>query len=338
VSSLVVDVHTHSMPARLVDVVRREGARYGASVSALGDGAERLVLSDRSRMVVRPELSDDVLRQEQLAELGIELGLKSILPLVLFYDGPEEAAVWWARSANNAIAEDVADSQGHLLGMAQVPLQAPAQAAAELERVHREFGFPSVQIGSNANGKNLDEPEFDVFWERAEALDMLIFVHPNNVAGIDRLKRYWLQNLIGNPLDTSIAIASIIFGGVLDRFPKLKFVFAHSGGYAPWIRGRWRHGQECREETRLHGVTRPVDDYFGQIWFDTIIHDDAALRYLVESVGAERVVHGTDFPADMGDANQVAKIRSLPWLDDEQKNAILGGTALRLIGKVPAAA
>jgi aminocarboxymuconate-semialdehyde decarboxylase len=88
----------------------------------------------------------------------------------------------------------------------------------------------------------------------------------------------------------------------------------------------------------LHGVTRPVDDYFGQIWFDTIIHDDAALRYLVESVGAERVVHGTDFPADMGDANQVAKIRSLPWLDDEQKNAILGGTALRLIGKVPAAA
>jgi aminocarboxymuconate-semialdehyde decarboxylase len=336
-----VDVHHHSIPAGLVQAVRNEGARFGATVDTLPDGRERMILSDRSRMLIGPEHHDEVVRQRELAKLEIEVGLKSILPTVLYYEAGREAAKWYAQAVNDAIADDASASSGKVLGMAHVPLQFPELAAKELERTVQEYRFPSVQIGSNANGKNLDEPELDAFWEAAQALDVLVFVHPTNVAGADRLKHYWLKNLIGNPLDTSIAVASIIFGGVLDRYPRLKFVFAHSGGYAPWIRGRWRHGQEVREEAKARGVTRPLDEYFAQLYFDTVIHDEKALRYLVDSVGADRVVHGTDYPADMGDMKQVAWIRGLPWLTQDQKADILGRTALRLIGRAilsPAAA
>jgi aminocarboxymuconate-semialdehyde decarboxylase len=269
-------------------------------------------------------------RQTELAEAQIDIQLKSILPLALWYEADRAQAEWFARSTNDAIQDDAESSEGKVLGMAHVPLQFPDLAAKELRRVVSEFNFPSVQIGSNAQGRNLDEPEFNPLWEAAETLGVLVFVHPQYVAAPDRLRRYHLKNLIGNPLDTSIAIASIIFGGVLDRYPRLKLVFAHSGGYAPWIRGRWRHGQECRDEAKVN-TQRPLDELFGQLYFDTIIHDELALRYLIDAVGADHVMHGTDYPADMGDIEQVGLVRRLPNLSEDEKAAILGGNALRLI-------
>jgi aminocarboxymuconate-semialdehyde decarboxylase len=179
-----------------------------------------------------------------------------------------------------------------------------------------------------------DQPEFFPFWEAAQSLEALVFVHPHDViARQTRFKRYYLNNLIGNPLDTSIAVASIIFGGVLDRFPRLKLCFGHAGGFAPWIRGRWRHGQQVRPEARERGAEHPFDDYFGQLYFDTVIHDEENLAYMIRSLGADRVLHGTDYPADMGNWQQVPVIRGFDWLSEDEKAAILGGNALRLIGR-----
>jgi aminocarboxymuconate-semialdehyde decarboxylase len=325
-----VDVHHHAIPSALVEAVRAEGARHGASIHA-ENGREWLVLPDDSRTLIRQPLRDEAMRRREMAEAEIDVGLESILPTALFYRADEAQAEWFTRATNEAIAENARLSGGHVLGMAHVPLQFPTLAARELERAVCEHGMRSVQIGSNVRDENLDQPELFPFWEAAESLGVLILVHPHDQAAANRLRRYWLRNLIGNPLDTSIAVASLIFGGVLDRFPGLKLCFAHAGGYAPWIRGRWRHGQQVREEARERGAHRPFDEYFAMLYFDTVIHDERALAYLVETVGADHVLHGTDYPADMGSITQVPMIRRLTNLSADRQEAILGGNALRLL-------
>jgi aminocarboxymuconate-semialdehyde decarboxylase len=160
-------------------------------------------------------------------------------------------------------------------------------------------------------------------------LDVPVFIHPSNVLGGDRLRRYHLQNLIGNPSDTAVAAASLIFGGVLKEFPRLKFYLAHGGGSCPLLRGRWDHGWRVRPEARAN-IERPPHDYFRLLHFDSLVHSVPALNFLAETVGAERVMMGTDYPFDMGDRDPVKTIASLPHLSDNQKEMIFGGNAAAL--------
>jgi aminocarboxymuconate-semialdehyde decarboxylase len=337
--STTVDVHHHSTPSGLIAEVRARGEAHGASVQKSGDGREWLVLADGSRSALPPERWDPAVRRAELEEAGINLALESISPTALFYRGSETDAEWFCRSVNDALADNAATSNGHVIGMGHVPLQFPALAVKELRRTVDELHFPAVQIGSNANDANLDDEQFFPVFEAAESLDLLVFVHPfDHSGGAEALRHYYLRNLIGGPQGTAIAVASVIFGGVLDRFPRLKLCFAHAGGSAPYIRGRWRHGHEVRQEPHARGANRPFDEYFGMLYFDSLSHDQLALEYLVKSVGVGRVMHGTDYPADMGSIKQVPLIRQLPGLSDGDKEAILGGNALRLIGRTPALA
>jgi aminocarboxymuconate-semialdehyde decarboxylase len=330
-----VDVHQHAIPTGFLDIVRSEGTRYGASVERQSDDEELLLLPEGIRQRVRRNLSDLDSRLAELSEAQVEIGLESVLPTILGYQIGERAqAEWLARSINDGIADHARSAPERVIGMAYVPLQFPELAVKELNRAVRELGMPCVEIGTNVKGENLDQPEFFPIWEAAQELDVLIFVHPHDQLGRDtRLKRYYLANLIGNPLETSIAVASIIFGGVLDKFPRLKLCFAHGGGYSPWIRGRWRHGQEVRAEARERGASRPFDEYFGMLYFDTLLHFEPALVHLIKTIGPDRVLQGTDYPADMGNWQQVPLIRGFDWLSDQEKEAILGGNALRLIGR-----
>ena len=184
-------------------------------------------------------------------------------------------------------------------------------------------------FASNIMGKNLDDPSFEPIWATAEELDAFIFIHPNNVAGADRLKSYYLQNLIGNPLDTTIAAACLLFGGVLDRHPKLKIVLAHGGGFTPYQAARWEHGWKVRPEPKKNVPKQPTG-VAKRFMYDTILHSDKTLESLIGLVGSDHVLLGSDYPYDMAMLDCVAHVRALK-ISDADKEVILGGHAETLL-------
>jgi aminocarboxymuconate-semialdehyde decarboxylase len=192
-----------------------------------------------------------------------------------------------------------------------------------------KLGLKGSMFASNVVGKNLDDPSFEPLWATAEELGAFMLIHPNNVAGADRLKSYYLGNLIGNPLDTTIAAACLIFGGVMDRHPKLKIMLAHGGGFTPYQAARWEHGWKVRPEPKKNVPAQPkgIAKRFN---YDTILHSAPALEAMIGLVGSERVMLGSDYPYDMAMMDCVSHVRSLK-ISDADKDAILNGNAEKML-------
>jgi aminocarboxymuconate-semialdehyde decarboxylase len=195
--------------------------------------------------------------------------------------------------------------------------------------------LPGVQIGSNVAGRNLDNPELEPVWAAAAELGAFILLHPINVAGGDRLSSYYLGNLIGNPLDTTIAAACLVFGGVLERYPSLKICLAHGGGFVPYQAGRFVHGWQVRAEPKRK-LTKPPTDSLRRFYFDTIVHSKEVLEFLVGTAGVDRVLLGSDYPFDMGMLDGVLQVRGLT-IAAADKLSILGGRAQQLLGATTSA-
>jgi aminocarboxymuconate-semialdehyde decarboxylase len=253
----------------------------------------------------------------------------SVPPFLFFYAADPAQSLELCQKINNAFAETVENYPDRFVALANLPMQDPEMAAQELERSVWELGLRGAEICSNINGKNLDDKSFVPFYTKLQQLDVPVFIHPSNVLGADRLRSYHLQNLIGNPSDTAVAAASLIFGGVLKEFPRLKFYLAHGGGSCPYLRGRWEHGWQVRPEARAN-IDRPPSDYLRLLCFDSLVHSVPALNFLVETVGPGRVMMGTDYPFDMGDRDPVKTVASLPHLSDDQKEMIFSANAAAL--------
>jgi aminocarboxymuconate-semialdehyde decarboxylase len=290
------------------------------------------------RMSLRPmnNFPDDSIysverRLRDMDEQGLDMHVISLQPM--FADAlPAERAIRICRQINDAFAAVVAANPTRFLALANLPMQSPEDAARELERAVRDLGLRGAEICSQINGKNLDDASFAPFYAKAQELDVPIFIHPAGVPGLgERLGRYYLTNLIGNPMDTTIAAASLIFGGVLRDFPRLKVYLAHGGGACPYIRYRWDHGWKVRAEGKVN-ITRPPSEYFKQLYFDSLTHGAPALSFLASTVGPERIMIGTDYPFDMGNYNSAAGVESAAGLTDAEKDLILGGNAVRLFG------
>jgi aminocarboxymuconate-semialdehyde decarboxylase len=329
----LVDLHHHCLPASLLDSVRaagKTGISIGRSHRWTG---EALQLPRGRECPLDPAMIDLSIRDEGMLSARIDVAAVSVLPLVLSsYIDDLETAHWYAREVNDGIAADVTHSSQELHGLADVPLQDPLAAAAELRRAMGQLGFAGAQIPSHVGDQNLDAPELDVFWEAAEDLGALLFIHPAAADKHVRLGAHALFNLIGNPLETSIAAASLIFGGVVSRFPDLRFVLAHAGGFVPWIYPRWEHGSSARAFSDIPTLHVPMSELLRSFWYDTIIYRPEALQYLIDTVGADRIVVGTDSPALMGESDPRGLLARLPDLPVESRRAILGGNALSLLG------
>jgi len=327
-----IDIHAHYYPWSYLRLIRDEGGPHGASFSE-GEAGPVVRVAGLRAGPLEPRFFDLDLRLAHMDEAGVGVHALSLTqPMVYWADGDLSQRL--AATFNDALAEAHAAHPERLVGFATLPMQAPALALGELERVAGLPGIRGLYMGTRVLDRELSDPMFLPVFERIEALGLPVFLHPLNVIGAERLKDYFLFNLLGNPFDTAVAAAQLIFGGVLDRFPRLRIVLPHAGGAFPYLVGRLQHGWRVREECR-HLEAGPLD-YLRRFHYDTISHSDDALAYLIGLVGADRVMIGSDFCFDMGVARPVDAVTRLPGLSAEDRALILEGNARRLLGLSPA--
>lgn len=326
-----IDVHAHYVPPDSLKMAGQIGARHGLKMEKDERGRAVVTRGGKAFLTqLKAEFFDLDLRLSIMNRQGVDLQVLSPASSYFFYWMPIEESLEYGRWLNDQLAEAVAKHPKRLLALASVPMQDGAKAAAELERAMTKLGLRGVEIASNINGRYLDDPSFDPFWQAAQALGAVIFVHPNQVIGADRMKDHNLANLIGNPTDTSLTFAKIIFGGVLERFPELKFLLAHAGGFLPYTWGRLERGYRIQDSTATK-ISQPPSEYVKLLYFDTITHSRMALEYLIENFGAEHVLLGSDYPYDMGDPEPVASLRAAR-VGAERIDQIACANACKLLG------
>lgn len=262
---------------------------------------------------------------------GVDVQVVSVRPQVFGYDVDLDVAKRLASVQNDGLVETVSHHPDRLQAMISLPLQDSAGAVAEIGRWADERSVRGVLIDSNVAGRNLDDERLLPVWSALADADLPVLVHPyqGDVAGMERMRRYYLFNLIGNPMDTTIALASVVFGGILDRFPTLRWCFVHGGGYAPFQIGRWDHGWSVRREPKAH-LSEPPSTRLSRLFYDSLTHGAPALRLLAEHVGRTQIMLGSDYPFDMGDPRPVDTIRHL-GLSDPDEGLILGDNARRFL-------
>jgi len=247
-------------------------------------------------------------------------------PMVYWADGA--LGLRLARIVNDAMAEANRAHPDRFVFLATLPMQDPEAAIKEVDRAVTELGCRGIYLGTNVRGKELTDPTFVPVFERVHALNMPVFLHPLNVIGAQRLTSYYLHNLLGNPFDTAVAAANIIFSGLLDRFPKLQICLPHAGGAFPYLIGRLNHGWKVRQECKA--LKKPPASYLRRFTYDTISHAPESLDYLINLVGADRVMMGSDYCFDMGYDRPVKVVTALK-LNRADKEKILSGNAARLL-------
>ncbi|NQV54767.1 MAG: amidohydrolase, partial [Rhodospirillales bacterium] len=234
------------------------------------------------------------------------------------------------RLINNEIAECVATHPDRFVGLGSIPLPNTEMAVAELERCVGELGFRGVEINSQVTGDELSAPRLEPFFAKAEELDILIFIHTAGHTYTDRLTEHYFLNIIGHPIEATMAISHLIFDGVMDRHPGLKICVAHGGGYLPSYAGRMDHAYHARPDVR-DGLPKPPSEYLKRFYFDTMVFEPDQLKYLIDKFGSDHILLGTDYPYDMGDEDPLGLIGRVAGLDEAAASAIAGGNAAKIL-------
>ncbi|RZN32105.1 amidohydrolase family protein [Bradyrhizobium sp. Leo121] len=324
-----IDIHSHVIPDRIVSAIAADPKRFRARVE--GEGAARKIIHDQG--YVYPLFEEFRQTGAKLAAMdckGIEISVISPAPPMFYYWADADLALEVAGLVNDGVADMVGVQPARLRGMATVPMQHPDAAVAELERVVRAYGFRAVEIGTSIEGAQLAEERFRPLLRRASELNVFVFAHPYYVGAKSGLENYYLTNLIGNPLDTTVMLANLMFSGRLDELPDLKLVLAHGGGFAPYQIGRLVHGHAVRSEANGISKSSPKE-LLKRIYFDSLVFEPQALRYLIDLVGADHICIGTDAPFDMADADPGATIDAVPAIAPQERQCICCGTALKLL-------
>ncbi|MDR7481436.1 MAG: amidohydrolase family protein [Armatimonadota bacterium] len=323
-----IDAHLHYVSPRVFAALRRDPSRYGVAFSDAG-GVRVQFPGEPPPRPVLPTLYDLAALRAHRARHGLDgLVVGPVMDLEGYSLPPEQGAAL-SRLVNESLAADL-DGETDLWGLATVPLQAPDAAAAELHSAVRDLGLRGAMIDTHVGGRALSELALDPFWAAAQALAVPVVLHPFAVPPVERFDRYYLHNVIGYPMETTLAAAGLIFGGVLRRFPGLRVVLVHGGGFLPYQIGRLQRAYHAREEARAH-LDSPPEGFLRAFWYDSLTHGAAALQFLVAQVGADRVLLGSDFPFGMADPEPL-RVLEAANLPAAARRAIAGENAAALFG------
>ena len=323
----VIDMHNHFIAPEIIDFLAREGKHFATKIVER-DGRRFFLIQEKAMRPIDGAISNARARIADMDREGVTAQAVSCVPFLMYPDVDVTVGLAIARVNNDAMAALGAGDPAHFAPLASVPMQNPAAASKELERAAK-LGLRGVEIPPKVLERQLDEPDFEVFWDAAEALRMVVCIHPFEAAPAGALSRYFLGNLVGNLYDTGLAAALLIYGGVLERHPNLKVVLYHAGGALPALVGRLDMGYRLVPECRI-AIPRPPSSYASQFYFDIIAHNRTMLSHLVKTYGANRFVVGTDYPLPAGLAHPVEEVKALA-LDSHDERAILGDTARQLL-------
>ncbi len=329
--SKVVDMHCHYLnPAVNAKTAHLNAAQYDPTVifaNALTNETNVKQMSSRAA-----KLTGVTERLQDMDRMGVDIQAVCPAPYHFFYFTEAAYGAELARQVNEGIAQIVADTPDRFVGMGSVPLQDAELAIRELEYCVKKLGMRGIEICTNVNGKNLTDPSLglDKFFARCEALGVVVFMHPLGYTQADRLTNHYFNNVIGNPLDSTVAVSHLIFDGVLARYPKLKFVVAHGGGFIAHYWARMDHAWRARPDCRTV-IKKPPSSYLEKFYFDSITFDPLMLKLLVDRFGADHVVLGTDYPYDMGEDDPLGLMAAVKRLSKADRELIQGGNAARLL-------
>lgn len=331
---VTIDMHCHLLVPAVEALVAdhpRKRAEADEQRAALGDAS--FEHNQGMRAAIADSLVKPAVRLRDMDRLGIDIQVLSPSPTQYYPWADTGLADTIITAQNSAIAQTVAAHPERFIGLGGVALQHPALAARQLRTAMDQYALKGVEISSDPTGRGLDDPALDVFWAEAERLDAVIFLHPLGTSLGSRVDRYYLSNIIGQPLETTIALSQLIYGGVLDRYPGLKICAAHGGGYLPFYAGRSDHGHRVRPEAA--NCRHAPGWYLRRLWYDTVVYRPDSVAALIAAVGPDRVVAGTDYPFDMGEYALHDLIRQIPGASAEIQAVILGGNATLLLGLPP---
>jgi aminocarboxymuconate-semialdehyde decarboxylase len=325
-----IDIHAHlDVPAVEGLVSGRPGLAAERADQLATFGAESVRRNiDLAATSYRPLLDDLDARLAQMDASGIDVHAVSVVPTLYHYWADRGLAADIVSAANEHIAATVAARPGRLTGLASVALQHPELAAEQLQAARARHGLRGAEISTTVAGRDLSDPALDPFWSAAEELGSFIFIHPWGCSLGSRLAPAYLGNVVGQPAETTVALHHLVFGGVLDRFPRLRICAAHGGGYFPHYLGRADHAYRVRPESRT--MKRAPSEYLDSLYFDSLVYTDDGLSRLVAIAGAGHVLLGTDYPFDMGVTDPLDRIDRI-GLRAEDRAAIAGGNAARLL-------
>ena len=325
---LKIDIHTHIIPDNLPDFTKKFGYQGFVQLKKKNDSEADMMLFDENFRTIQCNCWSPKERIIEMDNSNINVQVISPIPIMFSYWADAKDTLVQAQLINDFISQTCTKYPKRFVGLGTIPMQSTKYALQELERIKSDLNLKGIEIGSNINDLNLNEDQFSDIFAACESLSLSVFIHPWQMMGMSKMKKYWLPWLVGMPAETTRAICSMIFGGIFDKFPKLRVAFAHGGGNFHHTLGRIEQGFLRRPDLCAVDNSNNPKEYIDKFYIDSLVHSKESLNFLIQNAGIDQIALGSDYPFPLGETNPGNEIDELDTISKKDKERLFHGTAL----------